>query len=101
VEVRAHDEPGLLWLVGRALGGCGLDLRSARVETLGAEAVDVFYVADEAGQPLTDKKKRQSTVEAVLAALTSLKRPVPPSIMRRLRTVARYRPSDSGAARPG
>jgi [protein-PII] uridylyltransferase len=72
VEVRAHDEPGLLWRVGRALGGCGLDLRSARVETLGAEAVDVFYVADEAGQPLTDKKKRQSTVEAVLAALTSL-----------------------------
>ena len=75
VEVRAHDEPGLLWRVGRALGGCGLDLRSARVETLGAEAVDVFYVTDEAGQPLTDKKKRQSTVEAVLAALTSLKQP--------------------------
>ena len=72
VEVRAHDEPGLLWRVGRALGGCGLDLRSARVETLGAEAVDVFYVADESGQPLTDKTLRQATVQAVLAALTSL-----------------------------
>jgi [protein-PII] uridylyltransferase len=69
VEVRAHDEPGLLWRVGRALGGCGLDLRSARVETLGAEAVDVFYVADESGKPLTDKIIRQATVEAVLAAL--------------------------------
>ena len=70
VEVRAHDEPGLLWRIGRALGGCGLDLRSARVETLGAEAVDVFYVADESGQPLTSRDTRQATVEAVLAALT-------------------------------
>src|SRR5215472_7575847 len=41
VEVRAHDEPGLLWRIGRALGECGLNVRAARVETLGAEAVDV------------------------------------------------------------
>jgi [protein-PII] uridylyltransferase len=71
VEVRAHDEPGLLWRIGRALGGCGLDLRSARVETLGAEAVDVFYVADENGQPLTSRDVRQATIEAVLTALSS------------------------------
>ena len=50
VEVRAHDAPGLLWRIGRALGECGLDVRAARVETLGAEAVDVFYVVD-AGAP--------------------------------------------------
>ncbi len=71
VEVRAHDEPGLLWRIGRALGGCGLDLRSARVETLGAEAVDVFYVADENGKPLTSKEARKATVDAVLGALTA------------------------------
>ncbi|HEY2578372.1 MAG TPA: [protein-PII] uridylyltransferase, partial [Streptosporangiaceae bacterium] len=35
VEIRAHDEPGLLWRMGRALGECGLDVRAARVETLG------------------------------------------------------------------
>ena len=46
VEVRAHDEPGLLWRIGRALGECGLNVQAARVETLGAEAVDVFYVTD-------------------------------------------------------
>src|SRR6185369_4991377 len=54
VEVRAHDAPGLLWRIGRALGECGLDLRAARVETLGAEAVDVFYVVDAAGEPVKD-----------------------------------------------
>jgi [protein-PII] uridylyltransferase len=70
VEVRAHDEPGLLWRIGRALGECGLDVRAARVETLGAEAVDVFYVTDSAGRLLTDPEARKRTVAAVLAALT-------------------------------
>ncbi|HSZ42494.1 MAG TPA: [protein-PII] uridylyltransferase [Trebonia sp.] len=70
VEVRAHDQPGLLWRVGRALGDCGLDVRAARVETLGAEAVDVFYVTDAAGDPVTDPDLRRRTVSAVLSALT-------------------------------
>jgi [protein-PII] uridylyltransferase len=71
VEVRAHDAPGLLWRIGRALGDCGLDVRSARVETLGAEAVDVFYVTDSAGGLLTDPDLRKRTVSTVLAALCS------------------------------
>jgi [protein-PII] uridylyltransferase len=69
VEVRAHDAPGLLWRVGRALGECGLDVRAARVETLGAEVVDVFYVTDGDGKRLDDQDLRRSTVQAVLAAL--------------------------------
>jgi [protein-PII] uridylyltransferase len=69
VEVRAHDAPGLLWRVGRALGECGLDVRAARVETLGAEVVDVFYVTGEDGKPLAEAGLRRATVHAVLAAL--------------------------------
>jgi [protein-PII] uridylyltransferase len=69
VEVRAHDAPGLLWRVGRALGECGLDVRAARVETLGAEAVDVFYVTDGDGKPLGDGDLRRSIAGSVLAAL--------------------------------
>ncbi len=69
VEVRAHDAPGLLWRIGRALGECGLDVRAARVETLGAEAVDVFYVTDGDGKPLTESDLRRTIVHAVLAAL--------------------------------
>ena len=69
VEVRAHDAPGLLWRVGRALGECGLNVRAARVETLGAEVVDVFYVTEEGGAPLTDRDRRRATVQSVLAAL--------------------------------
>jgi [protein-PII] uridylyltransferase len=69
VEVRAHDAPGLLWRIGRALGECGLDVRAARVETLGAEAVDVFYVTGSDGKPLTEPGPRREVTTAVLAAL--------------------------------
>jgi len=70
VEVRAHDEPGLLWRIGRALGECGLNVHAARIETLGAEAVDVFYVTDSTGGLLTDPDLRKRTVQTVLSALT-------------------------------
>jgi [protein-PII] uridylyltransferase len=70
VEIRAHDEPGLLWRIGRALGECGLDVRAARVETLGAEAVDVFYVVDGSGSPVKDLHLRGLIAARVLEALT-------------------------------
>ena len=66
---QAHDAPGLLWRVGRALGECGLNVRAARVETLGAEVVDVFYVTGQDGEPLTDRDLRRSIVHSVLAVL--------------------------------
>jgi [protein-PII] uridylyltransferase len=69
VEVRAHDAPGLLWRVGRALGECGLDVRAARVETLGAEAVDVFYVVDAGGRPVKEPGTRGKIAAEVLDAL--------------------------------
>jgi [protein-PII] uridylyltransferase len=74
VEIRAHDERGLLWRMGRALGECGLDVRAARVETLGAEAVDVFYVVDGSGRPLTDLHLRGQVAARVLEALTCQQR---------------------------
>jgi len=77
VEVRAHDEPGLLWRIGRALGECGLNVQAARVETLGAEAVDVFYVTDSTGALLTDPDLRRRTITTVMAALTPALYPYP------------------------
>ncbi len=53
LEVRAQDAPGLLHRIGRALEGAGVRVRSAHVSTLGASAVDAFYVTGGAGEPLT------------------------------------------------
>jgi [protein-PII] uridylyltransferase len=59
VEVRAADRPGLLYRLGRALTLMGVSVRGARVVTLGAEAVDVFYLQDGAGRPLDTAAARE------------------------------------------
>ncbi|GAA0576753.1 [protein-PII] uridylyltransferase [Actinomadura livida] len=69
IEVRAHDRPGLLWRIGQALGACGLRVRAARVDTLGAEAVDVFYVVDERGRPVEDPAVLADVRTGILASL--------------------------------
>jgi [protein-PII] uridylyltransferase len=54
IEIRAQDAPGLLHRIGRAMEITGLNVRSARISTLGANAVDAFYVTGSDGSPLTD-----------------------------------------------
>ena len=60
IEVRSADKPGLLYRLGRALALMGVNVRGARVVTLGAEAVDVFYLQDAAGRPLTESAGREA-----------------------------------------
>ncbi|MFF1769136.1 [protein-PII] uridylyltransferase, partial [Streptomyces sp. NPDC058251] len=52
IEVRAHDAPGLLHRIGRALEDAKVRVRSMHVSTLGANAVDAFYVTGTKGAPL-------------------------------------------------
>ncbi|NEB74923.1 HD domain-containing protein, partial [Streptomyces sp. SID14478] len=56
IEVRAQDAPGLLHRIGRALDACGVRVRSAHVSTLGANAVDAFYVTGPEGAPLPSQE---------------------------------------------
>ncbi|MEV4439034.1 [protein-PII] uridylyltransferase [Streptomyces sp. NPDC049577] len=56
LEVRAQDAPGLLHRVGRALDAGGVWVRSAHVSTLGASAVDAFYVTGADGAPLGERE---------------------------------------------
>ncbi|HZE66770.1 MAG TPA: [protein-PII] uridylyltransferase [Sporichthyaceae bacterium] len=69
LEVRAHDRPGLLHRVGQALFRAEVDIRSAKVATWGAEAVDVFYLVDPvSGGPLSEEyaqKVRALVLEAL------------------------------------
>ncbi|MEU2761480.1 MULTISPECIES: [protein-PII] uridylyltransferase [unclassified Streptomyces] len=53
IEVRAQDAPGLLHRIGTALEGSAVRVRSAHVSTLGANAVDAFYVTGTDGEPLS------------------------------------------------
>ncbi|MER6651322.1 [protein-PII] uridylyltransferase [Streptomyces sp. NPDC000971] len=56
IEVRAQDAPGLLHRIGRALEQSAVRVRSAHVSTLGANAVDAFYVTDPDGAPLAPEQ---------------------------------------------
>ena len=67
VEVRAGDRAGLLYRLTAAITGEGLDVTSARIETLGADAVDSFYVANPSGSPV-DPDQRQRVDAALVAA---------------------------------
>ncbi|MDX3229440.1 [protein-PII] uridylyltransferase [Streptomyces sp. ME19-01-6] len=70
IEVRAQDAPGLLHRIGRALEDAGVTVRSAHVSTLGANAVDAFYVTDASGAPLQPMRAAQvaKEVERALSA---------------------------------
>lgn len=68
LEVRAHDAPGLLYAVASALTALGVSVLSARVHTMGAEVVDVFYVQDGERTPLSPAAARE-VATAVTQAL--------------------------------
>ena len=69
IEIRAHDIPGLLYTVASALTTLGVSVVSARVQTLGADAVDVFHVQTAAGSRLSPTRAR-GVASAVATALT-------------------------------
>lgn len=68
VEVRAHDEPGLLYRLARAVAAADATIIGAKVSTLGSDAVDVFFVTDANGQRLSDERASALRV-TVMAAL--------------------------------
>ena len=59
VEVRAGDRAGLLYRLTAAITEEGLDVTSARIETLGADAVDSFYVCNPSGSPVDPDAARR------------------------------------------
>jgi len=64
VELRADDAIGLLYRVTAALERCHVDIRSARVSSLGGTVVDAFYVTTSGGTPIPKRQRRD--IEAAL-----------------------------------
>jgi len=59
IEVRSHDRPGLLFRIGAAITQSRIDIRSAIVTTLGAEAIDTLYVTELTGGPLSSERANE------------------------------------------
>jgi [protein-PII] uridylyltransferase len=69
IEVRAPDALGLLYRITSALTELDLDIRSARVQTLGDHVVDAFYVVDAAGEKVSESGHLDEVERALLYAL--------------------------------
>jgi [protein-PII] uridylyltransferase len=69
IEVRAPDAVGLLYRVTASMAELDIDIRSAKIQTLGDHVVDAFYVRDSAGAKITDEGHLSEIERALLHAL--------------------------------
>ena len=69
LEVRAPNSVGLLYRITSTMAELDLDIRSAKIQTLGDHVVDAFYVRDSSGAKLTDKAHLSEIERALLFAL--------------------------------
>lgn len=69
IEVRAPDGVGVLWRITRSLHDLDLDITSAKIQTVGTDAVDSFYVRDSSGGKVTDPELLEEIRRALLHAL--------------------------------
>jgi [protein-PII] uridylyltransferase len=69
VEVHAPDALGVLYRITQALADLDLDIVSAKVQTLGPQVVDSFYVRGRDGRKVSDPDVLAETERALLHAL--------------------------------
>ena len=71
IDVHAVDGVGVLYRITRALTEFDVDIRSARVQTLGAQVVDAFYVVDDNGNKIADADAAAEIERAIVQALST------------------------------
>ena len=69
IEIRAHDQVGLLHDIAAVMAEMGVSIHQAFVSTEGERAVDAFYVSDPLGAPL-DSETCNLLVERLERLLT-------------------------------
>ena len=68
IDVQAADGIGVLYRITHALAELDLDIRSAKVQTLGSRVHDAFYVRDRGGK-ITDARTLAEIERAILHSL--------------------------------
>ena len=70
IDVEAPDAIGMLYRITKAFSDLDLDIRSAKVQTLGAHVIDAFYLRDRHGKKIVDAEALGEIERAVLHAVT-------------------------------
>ncbi len=71
IDVETADRIGVLYAIARALAELDLDVRSAKVQTLGVRVVDAFYVCDSRGNKIEDQAMLDEIERAILHNLSA------------------------------
>ena len=69
------DRPGVIHLVCTALADLDLSVRSAHLSTLGPQAVDVFYVQENAAGALSEERAAAAAHAVRHALQATIRRP--------------------------
>jgi len=64
MDIVTHDKPGVLSAIGECFSLCEINVRNAKIATIGSQAEDVFFITNSDNKPISDP--------AVLEKLESL-----------------------------
>ena len=71
LEIHTHDQPGVLSTIGQCFRACEVNVRNAKIATLGTTAEDIFYITDSSNNMIEDTALLKKLEEKLLQALSS------------------------------
>ncbi|MGH7199887.1 MAG: ACT domain-containing protein, partial [Planctomycetaceae bacterium] len=74
IDIFAHDRPGLLYTVSRAIFELGLSVVLAKIATHFDQVLDVFYVTDADGRKLHDGDRLRTIRETLATTIEAFER---------------------------
>ena len=71
LEINTHDQPGVLSQIGQCFSACRINVRNAKISTLGTVAEDIFYITDNEDKVIHDNAKLEQLKTMLLEKLSS------------------------------
>ena len=71
LEIHTHDQPGVLSLIGQCFSACNVNVRNAKIATLGTTAEDIFYITNSDNKMIEDQAALEELEQCLLNALSS------------------------------
>lgn len=70
LEIHTQDQPGVLSTIGQCFSACEVNVRNAKVATLGTKAEDIFYITDSNDNMITDEALLNTLKQRLLEKLS-------------------------------
>ncbi|MEW5009556.1 [protein-PII] uridylyltransferase [Cycloclasticus sp. 46_83_sub15_T18] len=71
LEINTHDQPGVLSLIGQCFSACQINVRNAKISTMGTIAEDIFYITDNSDNMIRDSAKLEQLKTSLLEKLNN------------------------------